>query len=114
MGMKGRRKLIPGGRRGIGVQNVYLQLFSPLRLGNRQLCIPGRNQLNVYPDMKQLSDYALLARTNRLSLIGVRKRAAEFRDNCSEMSRETSTVAVAVNAPQTAFGHTGRIAKISL
>ena len=67
------RKLIPGKRGAFELESVYMQFFSPLKLWNRQLCLPLQNRLNVYPDMKQLSDYALLARTNRLSLIGVRK-----------------------------------------
>ena len=46
------------------------------------------NQLNVYPDMKQLSDYALLARTNRLSLIGVRKTRRVGQDNEFERLRD--------------------------
>jgi uncharacterized protein (DUF58 family) len=85
-----RRKLIPGRRGAFELQNVYLQFFSPLRLWNRQLCIPVRNQLNVYPDMKQLSDYALLARTNRLSLIGVRKTRRIGQDSEFERLRDYS------------------------
>jgi uncharacterized protein (DUF58 family) len=66
-----RRSLIPGRRGAFMLEHVYLQLQSPLRLWVRQITLDVPNRLNVYPDMKQLSDYALLARTNRLSLIGV-------------------------------------------
>ena len=68
-----QRKLKPGRRGMFSLDHVYLKFFSPLRLWTRYLTLDVRNPLNVYPDMKQLADYALLARTNRLSLIGVRK-----------------------------------------
>ncbi len=68
-----RRKLIPGRRGAFEFEYVYIRLVSPLTFWVRQLRLDLRNRLNVYPDMKQLSDYALLARTNRLSLIGVHR-----------------------------------------
>ena len=83
-------KLTPGKRGAFELESVYLQFFSPLKLWNRQLCLPLRNRLNVYPDMKQLSDYALLARTNRLSLIGVRKTRRIGQDSEFERLRDYS------------------------
>lgn len=84
------RKLIPGKRGAFELESVYMQFFSPLKLWNRQLCLPLQNRLNVYPDMKQLSDYALLARTNRLSLIGVRKTRRVGQDSEFERLRDYS------------------------
>lgn len=84
------RKLTPGRRGAFELESVYLQFFSPLKLWKRQLCLPLENQLNVYPDMKQLSDYALLARTNRLSLIGVRKTRRVGQDSEFERLRDYS------------------------
>ena len=71
--MTAQRQLTPRRRGAFTLEHVYLKIASPLRLWNRQLRLPAENKLNVYPDMKQLTDYALLARTNRLSLIGVRR-----------------------------------------
>ena len=84
------RKLTPRKRGAFELESVYLQFFSPLKLWNRQLCLPLHNRLNVYPDMKQLSDYALLARTNRLSLIGVRKTRRIGQDSEFERLRDYS------------------------
>ena len=84
------RKLTPGRRGAFELESVYLQFFSPLKLWKRQLCLPLENRLNVYPDMKQLSDYALLARTNRLSLIGVRKTRRVGQDSEFERLRDYS------------------------
>jgi uncharacterized protein (DUF58 family) len=84
------RKLTPGRRGAFELEFVYLHFFSPLRLWDRQLRLPLRNRLNVYPDLKQLSDYALLARTNRLSLIGVRKTRRVGQDSEFERLRDYS------------------------
>ena len=88
--MTARRKLTPGRRGSFTLENVYLRFSSPLRLWVRQLCLRVVNPLNVYPDMKQLSDYALLARTNRLSLIGVRKTRRIGQDSEFERLRDYS------------------------
>lgn len=44
--------------------------------------------VHVYPDMKQLSEYALLARTNRLSLMGVRRTRRIGQDHEFERLRD--------------------------
>lgn len=82
------RRLLPGRRGAFKLERVYLQLLSPLRLWVRQVTLPLENQLNVYPDMKQLADYALLARTNRLSLIGVRRTRRIGQDSDFERLRD--------------------------
>ncbi len=51
---------------------VFVRLRSRIGLWNAFREYPVSNSIHVYPDMQQLSKYALLARTNRLSLIGVR------------------------------------------
>ncbi len=88
--MTAQRKLKPARRGAFTLENVYLKFASPLRLWTRYLTLEVRNPLNVYPDMKQLSDYALLARTNRLSLIGVRKTRRVGTDNEFERLRDYS------------------------
>lgn len=88
--MTAQRKLKPARRGAFTLENVFLKFASPLRLWTRYLTLEVRNPLNVYPDMKQLSDYALLARTNRLSLIGVRKTRRVGTDNEFERLRDYS------------------------
>jgi len=83
-----RRKLMPGRRGAFTLEHVYLSLQSPLRLWVRQVKLNVVSRLNVYPDMKQISDYALLARTNRLSLIGVRRTRRIGQDSEFERLRD--------------------------
>jgi uncharacterized protein (DUF58 family) len=45
---------------------------SRLGLWRRRMVLGGEQIIHSYPDLRQLADYALLARTDRLSLIGVR------------------------------------------
>lgn len=86
--MTAHRKLTPGRRGAFELQYVYLRFASLGRLWVRQVKLPLKQPLNVYPDLKQLSDYALLARTNRLSLIGVRKTRRVGQDSEFERLRD--------------------------
>lgn len=88
--MTAQRKLTPMRRGAFTLEYVYLRFSSPLKLWVRHLRLDVHNQLNVYPDMKQLSDYALLARTNRLSLIGVRRTRRIGQDSDFERLRDYS------------------------
>tara|TARA_R110002074_G_scaffold97143_10_gene211007 strand:+ start:29 stop:1129 length:1101 start_codon:yes stop_codon:yes gene_type:complete len=82
------RKLTPHRRGAFKLDRVDLKLFSPLGLWQRHINRSLHNQLNVFPDMKQLSDYALLARTDRLSLIGVRRTRRIGQDSDFERLRD--------------------------
>ncbi|MEM6470818.1 MAG: DUF58 domain-containing protein [Planctomycetota bacterium] len=84
------RRLLPGRRGAFELETVSFRLRSPLRLWQRYADFPLHSPLNVYPDMKQLSDYALLARTNRLSLIGVRRTRRIGQDSDFERLRDYS------------------------
>ena len=83
-----QRRLIPGNRGAFTMERVDLKVESPLRLWNRFLSFDTFDSLSVYPNLRQLSDYALLAKTNRLSLIGVRKKRKVGQDNEFERLRE--------------------------
>jgi len=83
-----RRKLIPLKRGVFELESIYLRLISPARLWVLYKTLPVPQRLNVYPDMKQLGDYALLARTNRLSLIGVRQTRRIGQDSDFERLRD--------------------------
>lgn len=67
---------------------VYLRTRSYLGLWRRFLNYPAETVIHVYPDMKQLSEYAILARTNRLSLMGVRRTRKIGQDNEFERLRD--------------------------
>lgn len=70
------------------LDDVYLKVRSRWGLWQRMLKLPCQSRLNVYPDMKQLQDYALLARTNRLSLMGMRRTRKVGQDNEFERLRD--------------------------
>ena len=88
--MTAKRKLTPGRRGAFNLEYIYLRFSSPLKLWIRHLEQEVHSPLNVYPDMKQLSNYALLARTNRLSLIGVRRTRRIGQDSDFERLRDYS------------------------
>jgi uncharacterized protein (DUF58 family) len=67
---------------------AYLRVRSLLGLWQRYLTYPVESVLYVYPDMQQLSEYAVLARTNRLSLMGVRRTRRVGQDHDFERLRD--------------------------
>jgi uncharacterized protein (DUF58 family) len=76
-------------RRGACVLNdVFVRVRSRWGLWQRMLREPCHSLVHVYPDMKQLEEYALLARTNRLSLMGVRRTRKVGQDNEFERLRD--------------------------
>jgi uncharacterized protein (DUF58 family) len=81
--------VIKAGRRGaFALSAVHLRVRSRFGLWQRFLDYPLEGELNVYPDMKQLSEYGVLARTNRLSLVGVRRTRKIGQDNEFERLRD--------------------------
>ncbi len=83
-----RRRLTPRRRGAFALEHLYLRLKSPLRFWSRMITLHVLSSLNVYPDKKQLSNYAILARTNRLSLIGVRRTRRIGQDSDFERLRD--------------------------
>lgn len=67
---------------------VFLLGRSHFGLWRRFLSYNVESDLHVYPDMKQLSEFAVLARTNRLSLMGVRRTRRIGQDNEFERLRD--------------------------
>ena len=80
----------PTRRGSFSFEFIYLRLSSRLGLWNRVVRRSCPGELLVYPDMKQIAEYALLARTNRLSLIGIRKTRKAGQDNNFERLRDYS------------------------
>lgn len=80
---------LKAGRRGSFQLNaVYLRVRSLLGLWQRYFTYPGESVLHVYPDMQQLSEFAILARTNRLSLMGLRRARRVGQDHDFERLRD--------------------------
>jgi uncharacterized protein (DUF58 family) len=76
-------------RRGLfALEAVHVRVESRLGLWQRTLVYPAKTVLHVYPDMKQLGQYAVLARTNRLSLLGVRRTRRIGQDHDFERLRD--------------------------
>jgi len=76
-------------RRGaFSIGSMYLRTESRWRLWTRYFVYPVVSVIHVYPDMKQLAEYAALARTNRLSLMGVRRTRRVGQDNEFERLRD--------------------------
>ena len=67
---------------------VHVKVKSRIGFWNAHYKIPVQNEIFVYPDMKQISQYALLARTNRLSMLGVRRSRKIGQDNEFERLRD--------------------------
>jgi len=80
---------IRASRRGaFELQKVYLKAISRFGLWQRIIELPVVTTINVYPDMKQLTEFEMLARTNRLSLMGVRRTRRVGQDNDFERLRD--------------------------
>jgi len=81
-------EVTPSRRGEFNLENVYLCVRSWLGFWSsyhRYQC-PG--QLHVYPDLKQMSDYAMMAKTNRLSLLGFRRSRRVGQENEFERLRD--------------------------
>jgi uncharacterized protein (DUF58 family) len=78
----------PGRRGAFVLPGVHVRVRSRLGLWQRLFVYPCETVVHVYPDMKQLHQFALLARTNRLSQVGVRRTRRIGRDHDFERLRD--------------------------
>lgn len=78
----------PTKRGSFAMDTVFIQVDSKLRFWKKIIKVPAHIAISVYPDMKQLAEYALLARTNRLSLVGVRRTRKVGQDHDFERLRD--------------------------
>jgi len=81
-------ELRPSRRGKFQLLHLNLRVRSLLGLWQRYLVYPQVSEIHVYPDMKQLAEYAILARTNRLSLMGVRRTRRVGLENDFERLRD--------------------------
>ena len=70
------------------LQSVHVKVKSRLKLWAAFYQLPCQTTISVYPDMKQIAHYDLLARTNRLSQTGVRRVRKIGQDNEFERLRD--------------------------
>ena len=70
------------------LQRVYVTVLSQLGLCRRVLKVPCPTQLDVYPDLKAVSRYMLLARKSHLGLIGIRRAPRPGGENDFERLRD--------------------------
>ncbi len=76
-------------RRGAyGLNCVHVRVRSLLGFWKRFYKYEAPSVIHVYPDMKQLAEFAILARTNRLSLMGVRRTRKVGTENDFERLRD--------------------------
>lgn len=80
--------LRPARRGAFEIGETHLRVRSRLGFFQRFLTYRQPTRLNVYPDMQQLAQYALLARTNRLSQLGVRRTRRIGQDHDFERLRD--------------------------
>ena len=83
-------RLHPGRRGAFEISRVHLAVKSRLGIWKQFIDCPARTVVNVYPDMQQLGQYAVLARTNRLSQLGVRRTRKIGMDHDFERLRDYS------------------------
>lgn len=67
---------------------IHLRSLSRWGLWQRLFDYPAESTVNVYPDLRQLQSYAVLARQDRLNLIGVRRSRRVGQDNEFERLRD--------------------------
>ena len=80
--------LVPRRRGAFQYEHVHLQTESRFKLWSRIWRVPSPFLLRVYPALKQISRYALYARLNRMSLLGVRRQRRIGTDNEFERLRD--------------------------
>jgi uncharacterized protein (DUF58 family) len=81
-------EITPQRRGAYEMGTVYIRSHSLWKLWQRDFKLPVESRFHVYPDMKQLSEYAILSRTNRLSLMGVRRTRRVGQDHDFERLRD--------------------------
>ena len=67
---------------------VHLKSLSRWGLWRRLLQLPPASTVHVYPNLRQIDEYAVLARTNRLNLLGVRRSRQVGQDHEFERLRD--------------------------
>jgi uncharacterized protein (DUF58 family) len=80
--------ICPSRRGAFDLSGVSIRVESIGRFWRRTLTYDIAQDIHVYPDLQQLAEYSILARTNRLSLVGVRRTRRVGQDNEFERLRD--------------------------
>ena len=81
-------RLVPARRGTYAFERVDAVILSRLGLWQRSLSWPVRTELRVYPDVRQIARYTMLARRDRLSVLGLRSSRRLGTDNEFERLRD--------------------------
>ncbi len=81
-------QLVADRRGAFELHEVFIRVQSRWGLWKGILSYPQPAIVHVYPDLKQLSQYAVLARANRLNLLGLRRTRRVGQDNEFERLRD--------------------------
>lgn len=83
-----RKKITPLRRGRYDIKAVQLLISSRFGLWILEKRLKCRSQVRVYPDIRQIAEYSMLARRDRLSILGVRKARRVGSDNEFEQLRD--------------------------
>src|SRR5436190_1989688 len=72
-GWRGGYSLVPRERGDHAFGPLYLRIRTPLGLVLRTVVMPAAARIRVYPDVRQIRQYEMLARQNRTSQVGLRR-----------------------------------------
>lgn len=81
-------RIVPTERGRMRFEHVFVRCGSRLRLWNAFWRLPAADELRVHPALKQIGRYALYAKANRMSLLGVRRSRRVGGDNEFERLRD--------------------------
>ena len=81
-------RLVPARRGTYAFERVDAVVLSRLGLWQRSVSWPVRTELRVYPDVRQIARYTMLARRDRLSVLGLRSSRRLGSDNEFERLRD--------------------------
>jgi uncharacterized protein (DUF58 family) len=81
-------KIVPRRRGSYTLEHVAALVSSRLGFWQRSVTWPARTEVRVYPDVRQIARYTVLARRNRLGTLGVKKTRRLGTDNEFERLRD--------------------------
>ena len=81
-------RVVPGRRGTYAFEQVDVLVLSRLGLWQRSISWPARTEVRVYPDVRQIARYTMLARRDRLSVLGLRASRRLGTDNEFERLRD--------------------------
>jgi uncharacterized protein (DUF58 family) len=80
--------VVPGRRGTYAMEQVSALVSSRLGFWQRSVAWPARTEVRVYPDIRQIARYTVLARRDKLSTLGVRRTRKLGTDNEFERLRD--------------------------